>query len=80
MTIDEILDAFADNSERGLSKYGAKAQLAAVIDEALPERDNRVFPGIEPGQDPVRETCYQQGWNECLDDVKAALASIVGEK
>jgi hypothetical protein len=43
------------------------------VKESLPEKDNRKFPGIEPGQDPIRETCYKQGWNEAIDDIRKAL-------
>lgn len=70
LLLDDWLQDYIEEAEASL--------LRRAISE-LPEKDKRLFPGIEPGQDPVRETCYAQGRNEAIDECEAMLNKLLEE-
>lgn len=69
--LDEILEAYKDQSERGLSDYGFKKQLQQlIVRERLDELKRKITLNVElmSSQD------YKDGFSDALDQIDKADA------
>ena len=79
-TIEKILykkvTSFQAVSYEDLTDELLQAFATALDDIKLPEKDNRQFPGLgDTTKDhaEIRETCYQEGYNQALADCQKAV-------